>query len=150
MTRSVRQRFSDETGQALVEFALCAVLMTALLLAVVDFGRMVLLYTTVSNAARVGARYAIVHGSDAGTPSGPANDDSNVITIVNNYAQVAGLNTSSLTVHVYYYSKGETTPACNDPGCWVKVTATYPYNPLTTYFPISAQLSSVTEGVVTF
>ena len=146
-----RPRVSDNSrGQSSVEFCLCALFLTALLIAVIDFGRMILLYTTVSDAARVGQRYAIVHGSDAGTPSGPANDDANVTAIVDNYAQVAGLNTANLTVHVYYYTKGEATPACNSPGCWVKITATYPYNPLSTYFPISANLSSVSEGVITF
>lgn len=129
---------------------MCSLLLTMLLIGVIDFGRMALLYTTVSNAARVGARYAIVHGSDAGSPSGPSSDDANVITIVNNYAQIAGLNTSNLVVHVNYYSKGGLTPACNAPGCWVKITASYPYNPLTTYFPVSPNLSSVSEGVITF
>ena len=40
-----------------------AVLTVIMLLFVVEMGRMLLVYTTVANAARAGVRYAIVHGS---------------------------------------------------------------------------------------
>jgi Flp pilus assembly protein TadG len=149
--RSVVRHLSGDRGQSLVEFALCVVLLVALLLGVVEFGRMVLLYTTVSNAARVGTRYAIVHGSDSGAASGPADDDATAIGVVKNFAQVGGLNTANLTVHVNYYSSGGVSPSCNTPGCWVKVTATYPYDPLMSYFQLPAiNLSSSSEGVITF
>jgi hypothetical protein len=112
---------------------------------------MVLLYTTVSNAARVGTRYAIVHGSNSGAASGPGNDDATAIGVVKNFAHVGGLNTSNLTVHVNYYSSGGVSPNCNAPGCWVKVTASYPYDPLVSYFRLpTINLSSSSEGVITF
>jgi len=60
-----RAGLHDCRGQALVEFALCTVLLLALIFAVVEFGRMMLCYTTIANGARIGARYAIVHGSDS-------------------------------------------------------------------------------------
>jgi Flp pilus assembly protein TadG len=149
--RSVVRHFSGDRGQSLVEFALCVVLLVALLLGVVEFGRMVLLYTTVSNATRIGTRYAIVHGSNSGTASGPGNDDATAIGVVKNFAHVGGLNTSNLTVHVNYYSPGGVSPNCNTPGCWVKVTASYPYDPLVSYFHLpTINLSSSSEGVITF
>jgi Flp pilus assembly protein TadG len=140
----------DERGQSLVEFALCALLLLMMLFVIIEFGRMFLLYTTVSNAARAGVRYAMVYGSDSSSPSGPANDDAAVIQVVKNFASVGGLNSSNLTVHVYYYSSGGVSPNCNNPGCWVKVTASYPYDPIVTYFPLSLKLSSASEGVITF
>jgi Flp pilus assembly protein TadG len=145
------KRISDERGQSLVEFALCSVLILALIFGVVEIGRMVLLYTTVSNATRIGTRYAIVHGSDSGAASGPSNDDATAIAVVKNFAKVGGLNTSNLTVHVYYYSSGGVSPNCNAPGCWVKVTASYPYDPLVSYFRLpTINLSSTSEGVITW
>jgi Flp pilus assembly protein TadG len=48
-------------GQGLVEFALVAPVFLLILLAIFDFGRGVFAYTSVSNAAREGARLAIVN-----------------------------------------------------------------------------------------
>ena len=48
-------------GQALVEFALIAPLFILILLAVFDLGRGVFMYTSITNAAREGARLAIVN-----------------------------------------------------------------------------------------
>lgn len=54
-------------GQALVEFALVLPLLLLLIFGVVDAGRLIFAYNTVSNAARNGARVAIVNQSIAGT-----------------------------------------------------------------------------------
>jgi Flp pilus assembly protein TadG len=148
--RNIKKRLRDDRGQSLVEFALSALVLLMLVFGVIEIGRMVLLYTTVSHAARIGTRYAIVHGSDASSPSGPTSDDTTVIGVVKNFAGVGGLDTSNLTVHVNYYSSGGVSPSCNAPGCWVKVTASYPYDPLISYFPISVTLGSSSEGVITF
>lgn len=48
-------------GQALVEFALVAPIVVLLLVAAVDIGRGVFAYNSVTNAAREGARLAIVN-----------------------------------------------------------------------------------------
>ncbi|MHB8892689.1 MAG: TadE/TadG family type IV pilus assembly protein [Candidatus Limnocylindrales bacterium] len=58
-------------GQALVEFAIVAPLFFLLLFTLIEFGRAVYYIQILNNAAREGARYAIVHGADAGCPSGP-------------------------------------------------------------------------------
>lgn len=58
-------------GQALTEFALVAPLFFLLLFAIIEGGRFILYYETLSNATREGARYAIVHGSNSSCPSGP-------------------------------------------------------------------------------
>ncbi len=61
-------------GQALVEFVLVAPIFFLILFAVIDFGRYVYYVQTINNAAREGARYAIVHGSDSLAPTGPPDD----------------------------------------------------------------------------
>lgn len=67
--REARARRSG--GQALTEFALVAPLIFLLILAIIEGGRFILYYETLSNATREGARYAIVHGSNSSCPSGP-------------------------------------------------------------------------------
>jgi len=58
-------------GQAVTEFALVAPLFFLLVFAIIEGGRFILYYETLSNATREGARYAIVHGSNSYCPSGP-------------------------------------------------------------------------------
>lgn len=58
-------------GQALVEFALVAPFFFLLLFSVIEFGRAVYYVQMLNNAAREGARYAIVNGAEARCPSGP-------------------------------------------------------------------------------
>ena len=69
--RIANPRLLRSAGQALTEFALVAPLFIFLLLAILEGGRFILYYETLSNATREGARYAIVHGSNAACPSGP-------------------------------------------------------------------------------
>ena len=63
-------------GQALVEFALVAPIFFLILFAVIEGGRFILYYETLSNATREGGRYAIVNGANAlctatSGPTGP-------------------------------------------------------------------------------
>jgi Flp pilus assembly protein TadG len=137
-------------GQTLVEFSGVALLTVIMLLFVVEIGRMLLVYTTVANAARAGVRYAIVHGGTrpAGTTvdsaSGPGSDPTQVLTVVRNFASAGPLTTSRLVVHVTYPG------ASNAPGQYVKITVVYPYDPLTTYFSKTVSLGSVTQGIIVF
>ena len=133
-------------GQSLVEFALCSLLVVALMLGVIEFGRMVLAYTTISNAARIGVRFAMAHGSDNLAST------STIQGVVNNYLGAAAIDTSSATVTINY--PGYRTLACasggTSPGCPVSVTVTYPYKTMFTYYPINITLGSESEGVITF
>ena len=140
------ERSRQRRGQTLVEFGACAVLTLMLLLAVVEFGRMVLVYTTVNNAARVGVRFAMVHGSNNLATV------ANVQTIVNNYLSAAAIDTASATVNVTYpgYTPLGCAVSAKTPGCPVQVQVTYPYQAMVTYFPISVTLGSQAQGVITF
>ena len=148
--KSRRMRLGDNRGQNLVEFAVCVVLTLALLFAVVEFGRMMLVYNTIANAARVGVRYAMVNGSDTSTTT------STITAVVNNYLSAApivtGAGSGAATVSVNY--PGYTALACasggTSPGCPVEVTVSYVYQPMLTYFKFSVTLSSQSQGVITF
>jgi Flp pilus assembly protein TadG len=56
----------DNRGQAIVEFAIAAVLFFSLLFMVMDLGLMFYVKITMQNAVREGARYAITGRTDAG------------------------------------------------------------------------------------
>lgn len=106
-----------ERGQALVEFALAAVTFMILVLGVFDVGRAVWNYNTLASAAREGTRYAIVHGSASGTPSGPGANDAGVQAAVAKHA--SGLNSADLTTTSTWLD------GSNAPGSRVKVSTTY-------------------------
>jgi TadE-like protein len=61
-------------GQALVEFSLVLPVFLVVVLGIFDFGRVIWAQSNLDNAAREGARYAIVHGDASGQtcPVGPA------------------------------------------------------------------------------
>jgi hypothetical protein len=60
----------DNRGQSLVEFALCISLLATLLFATVDLATVFLVYASISNTARMDARYAIFHEGSL-PPSAP-------------------------------------------------------------------------------
>ena len=144
------RRCRRDEGSSLVEFSLVAFMSVMVLLAVVEMGRLVLVYTAVSNAAHVGTRYAIVHGNDrTGSgidgPSGPGST-TQVETVVKNFAAAGLLDTSRLTVTVTY------PDGSNAAGKNVSVAVTYPYDPLIGYFSpaLSVTLGSTSQGIITF
>jgi Flp pilus assembly protein TadG len=142
--------YTGRRGQALIEFSVVVLLMVIMLLFVVEMGRMLLVYTTVANAARAGVRYAIVHGSSRAvgtTPnnaSGPGSNPAQVVKVVSNFAGAAPLTISLLVITVTYPS------GSNAPGQSVNITVVYPYDPLTTYFSKAMRLGSAAQGVIVF
>jgi Flp pilus assembly protein TadG len=153
-SRLFKRVLTGTSGSSLVEFSLVLVLLMLVILGVVEMSRMVLVYTTIANAARAGARYAIVHGrnrtgpSAVDSPSTPS-DYSQVCIVVKNFASAGLLDTSKLTctnrITVTY------TPD-NKVGSSVQVYVTYPYDPWITYFvPLSSvTLRSISQGKITF
>ncbi len=146
------RRLGDARGQSLVEFAACVFLLVMLLIGVVEIGRLVLVYTTIANAARAGERYAIVRGTD--------NSDTiaNVKAVVTNYLSAAPMNSANATVHVCYAAVPGSSSCTSDTGSGaaaaigseVTVQVSYPYDPFTAYFPLSVTLGSTSQGVITY
>ena len=65
---SLARRFRrNERGQALVEFALVVPLLLVMVMAIIDFGRAWNLHQTITDAARTGARQAVIDVIDTGT-----------------------------------------------------------------------------------
>ncbi len=135
-------------GQAIVEFALVAPLFFALTFGLFEFGRAIYYTQVVNNAAREGARYAIVHGSNSLSPSGPMINGNfwdpsgqKVVEAVESFA--VGLDLELLSVMVCWNGKppapvtapcdnaaGDLGPGNNDPGSTVYVRVTYLLRPV--------------------
>jgi Flp pilus assembly protein TadG len=133
-SRSASRRRSR--GQALVEFALVAPIFFLLLCAILDFGRYVYYVQILNNAAREGARYAIVHGSNSFTPTGPPNDPTGtaVAAVVRNYA-VGVIGDSTVLNVASTWGTPPGTPT-NNRGQKVRVTVTYGFHSLIPIVPI--------------
>jgi Flp pilus assembly protein TadG len=148
-------RWREDRGSSLIEFALISFMFIMLLVGVIEMGRMVLVYTTIANAARAGARYAIVHGGDrTGTgatgvdaASGPGSPCTcpQIQTVVKNFASGGLLDTTKLTVTVNY-------PNGNTAGSFVTVQVAYTYDPFVKYFGtlLNKSLGSTSQGVITY
>lgn len=150
MRISAPNRLQTQDGASLVEFSLTAFLFVIVLLGIVEMGRMVLVYTAVSDAAHAGLRYAIVHGSE-NTSSGMAtacapNACSGVNTAVNNYASAGLINTANVTTTVSF--PDSSTAA----GSRVTVSVSYTYDPLVSYFnsKLRVNMGSTSQGVIVF
>ena len=101
----------SETGQALVEFALVAPLLLMLVIGVFEFGRAWNVYQVITEAARDGARAAVV--ADAGVTQDSA------LSTVRHALGRAGLDTSSASISLTGWRAGTGTPA--------SVKIQYPY-----------------------
>ena len=123
-------RRSTRSGQTLVEFALALPVIILLFLAVLDFGRAIFAFNTVSNAARDGARVAIVdQRSTAGV--------SNAAQAAADQAIGLGLDpTDPSEVRVSYLDPDNPSIACNASwgewaGCIAQVRVQYVFNATT-------------------
>jgi len=140
----------DDRGSMLIEFSLSVWTLFLVTFLIFEFCMLVYTYSVLGNAAREGVRYAIVHGTDSATCSGPSSGcgDStggNVTSVVNGYAAVSFHDTSGMTV-TPSWPDGTSTPSSR-----VTVTITYPYVPYLTVPGFNAPTMHVTaEGRVVY
>lgn len=154
--RSAR-RIGGRRGAALIEFAFVAILLILLVLATLEFDRLLLVYTTMADSARAGLRYAIVHGQDrtgtgADGPSGPASNPPEVLTVIRNNARAGLVNPAALPGACAPGIPGicVTYPdGSNAPGARVQIRVAYAFLPFT-IFPLRANLGTTTQGVIAF
>jgi Flp pilus assembly protein TadG len=112
-------------GQALVEFALVIPIFLLLLVALFDVGRAVFSYNTLTNAAREGARTAIVN-----------QDVPSIVARAKNQTAIVELDDPSVSVH-FYQVAADGTPDLSDPcdlvavGCLAVVSFEATYHPIT-------------------
>ena len=107
----------------MVEYALTALITFTLLMFIMDGGRIFMHYVTVSEAARVGARYGITHGSRSAAPISPGNYAALQQEILNRTT----LDPDVLTV-LASWNPG------NSPGSKITVQVDYMVQPITSLF----------------
>jgi Flp pilus assembly protein TadG len=61
MIQNRKQKKNGEEGASLMEFAIAATVFLTVLFAIVEFGRALWVHNALSDAARRGARYAVLH-----------------------------------------------------------------------------------------
>jgi Flp pilus assembly protein TadG len=145
---AVRRLLKSDSGGTLVEFALSASLVIAMLFAVIEFSFALYSYHFVNEVARNLSRYAMVRGSSslATMPNHGFTDSGATLTqYARSTFQYPGVNVGQLTVTttwftpIYTYNsanqRNELTgwtqcasgAGCNAPGDAILVTATYPF-----------------------
>jgi Flp pilus assembly protein TadG len=110
----------NERGTTLVEFAIGATVFFTLMFAIVEFGRMLYVHNALSDAARRGARYAVIHsqadvanvklmavyGNTDGGTAQPLVDHlttSNVAVTYSGAPNPFGVNKGTVTVQIQSY-----------------------------------------------
>src|SRR5258706_14333807 len=116
------RRRTGERGQALAEFALTFMIVMLVIFWTWELVMVVYTYTVMSAAAKVGARYAIVHGPDLTTGGTSTCDGMQTLLtpVVRGYAKYSLHDISALVVTV-------SCPAGVTPPAQVTVTITYAY-----------------------
>ncbi len=148
--RSMIRIAGEEKGSAVLEFTLSVWMLLLVTFLIFEFCMTVYTYSVLGNAAREGVRYAVVHGTDNSSCSGPSSGcgdsaGSNVTSVVNGYAAVSFHDLSGMTV-TPSWPDGTSTPSSR-----VVVTITYPYIPYLQVPGFSAPTMKVTaEGRVVF
>lgn len=131
--------WADATGQGLVEFALVFPLIALFVVAFLDMGRAVWSYTTITNAAREGARVAAVNQLATLTDcdeTRPIEDPADAHWTIRGCALTAAkpLGITNADISVSFAAPPGTLVTC-DPsvhiGCIASVTITYAYTPST-------------------
>jgi Flp pilus assembly protein TadG len=106
----------NERGAALLEAAITIPMILLISVGIFEFGRAYQTWQVLTNAAREGARYAVIDGTS----------DADVRTRVNNYLSGGGLNTlsdSNITIDRTVPFTG--TATC--PPCGSRVSLAYPF-----------------------
>jgi len=137
--RSRRSRRDGGRGQALAEFALVFPIMIFVIVAFVEVGRAVHAYTTITNAARQGARVAVVNQIGYATEcdsSRPIEDPADAHWSVVGCAVSAagGLGVDASDVSLSFAAPAGTTLSCSptlNVGCIATVTVDYEFTPIT-------------------
>jgi Flp pilus assembly protein TadG len=150
---SPRSRFRNalarEDGQSMVETALSLVLTFAVAFLAFEGSMIAYSYNVMSDAAREGVRYAIVHGSDSSSCSGPsAGCDAaaaNVKAVVQSYAATCLHDISGMTVTVNYPDATKSQPLS-----LVTVTVNYTYVPYFNFPSLASALQLTSQGRIVY
>jgi Flp pilus assembly protein TadG len=157
--RGLRRFRQDQSGNELVEFALCAVILFTVIFGIIDCSRALYADHYVAYVANEATRYAMVRGStwqgtSCTTPSSfscdaTASDVTNMVTSITPLGFVA----SNLSVTSTWPGTTPAGSACgttngmNSPGCVVQVTVTYSFDFVLPFLPANTLNLQSTSAV---
>jgi Flp pilus assembly protein TadG len=150
-----------QRGASMVEFAISASALLLIMFGILELGRVMYTYHTVSNAARLGSRWAMVRGSACtqldhcnATSSDIQNYVLSVVPMVDASSTTApGCSSAGLCVNATWSSSTDPGVDCgntgtNDPGHLVCVTVSYPFNFAIPFVSTTALTLSSTSKMV--
>lgn len=116
----------SERGSTLAEFAIVSIAVLTLIFGIIDFGRAIYSYHLVSNGARLGTRYAIVHG----TASCEGGSPDPLQSYVSSQAPLVGLGALTVTTTCPGGNTGCTSSSSpfDGTGCLVSVQVAYSFH----------------------
>ncbi len=143
LSSGVTGRRRAQRGAAIVELALSFVLFIVVVMTLLEFGRMMWVYSTLAHVTRQTARISVVRGSLYPISHGQIHD------IVEAQAPPNGLD--GTVMGVYSYWNDDPAPASIERGDFLEITLTYPFQFVTGQLVApdsTVQLSSTTRMVV--
>jgi Flp pilus assembly protein TadG len=156
MNRAIPVRLrKDEHGQAIVEFTMVIGFLVILVISILEMSLFLYNYAVLTDAAKEGVRYAIVHGSSTGTamsgtaetpPWSPCSTAATggVLSAVQAYAAASVHSTSGMNVDLCYPDGN------NNPGSAVQVNVSYLYSPLFLTNWATVTISATSVGRIQF
>jgi Flp pilus assembly protein TadG len=153
MIRTVgKKNKNGEAGSALVEFALATVIVLTVVFGIIDMGRAAYAYHWVSNAARLGTRFAMVRGSYcSGLSGGCPAQQSDIQAYVISQGAGVGIDTSpgvlTVSARCVYGVNVPSLPPCPAPNA-VQVTVNYQFSFVSPFAPHTWTMTSRSQRVV--
>jgi Flp pilus assembly protein TadG len=160
-TRCARKQrgAQGEEGSVIVETAMSIMILLTFMFGVMETGFALYSYHFISEAAREGARYAMVRGSSAGAACGSSYTSTYCMASKANiqsyvmYLGFPGINPGNMTVTVNYagYPAGVTcnpSASCNNPGNQVTVTVLYSFPLNVPFIPPHTYTMSSTAAMI--
>ncbi len=149
LLRRVQNLCHDSLGSVLVETSLALILAFPAILTAFELCMFTYTQAILGDAARVGTRYAIVHGTDSTLCSGPStgcadSTAANVIGTVTKYASNSLSSLSTISVTPNYLDSSSAPPSR------VTVTVTYTYTPLFNSSVLSIPMYATAEGRIVY
>jgi Flp pilus assembly protein TadG len=133
----MKRAMGNRRGQTLLEYSVVILTVLTVILGVFETGRLMLAYTTLAEAARAGARYAIVHGSDCTGLCVPSDGTATAL----NVASAAGLTTATAV---------SDHPTGFAPGSLVTVTVSYTFVPVNPIVALGVPLTSTSQAMIVY
>lgn len=150
-----------QRGASMVEFAICASALLLIMFGILEFGRVLYTYHTVSNAARLASRWAMVRGSGCSvldhcnaSQTDIQNYVSSIVPMVDVSSSTAsGCSSAGLCVQASWSNSTDPSVDCaaggtDAPGHLVCVTVSYPFNFAIPFVSNSALTLSSTSKMV--